>query len=198
MGLRAVKIDTLGLTKELENAGIPRPQAEAQIQTTIKVIDMAIEEKLVTKHDITHALKHTEDKLLAEIFKLQEADEKLSMKIDTVENKLTFKLEAVEEKLTSKIEAVEDRLTSKIDAVEDKLTIKINTVEEKLSVRMDKMEDKLSTEISAGRKETQELKEKVTSIENKMERLFSTVALQMTGIAAFCTTAIIGAILKFH
>ena len=43
MGLRAAKIDTLSLAKELENAGIPRLQAEAQIQTTIKVINMTVE-----------------------------------------------------------------------------------------------------------------------------------------------------------
>ena len=88
MGLRAVKIDTHGLAKELENAGIPRPQAEAHIQTTIKVIDMAIEEKLVTTHDLTHALHRTEDKLLAEIVKLQETDEKLTSSIIKLEHKL--------------------------------------------------------------------------------------------------------------
>ncbi|HEV2613658.1 MAG TPA: hypothetical protein VGV92_02990 [Gammaproteobacteria bacterium] len=183
MGLRAVKIDTLGLAKELENAGIPRPQAEAQIQTTIKVIDMALEEKLATKHDITHALKHTEDKLFAEI---KHTESKLLAEIS--------KLQETDEKLSSKIEVIEEKLSNKIHKVD----IKIDKLEEKLSTRMDKMEDKLSTEIAAGRKETQELKERVTSIENKMERLFSSVVLKMTGVAVFCTSAILGAILKFH
>jgi len=157
MGLRAVKIDTLGLAKELENAGIPRPQAEAQIQTTIKVIDMAIEEKLVTKHDLTRALKHTEDKLLTEISKLHEADEKLSMKIDRVE--------------------------------------------EKLSARMDRIDEKFSAEITAGRKETQELKDKVTHIECKINQLSSTLTIRLSSILGGAMTigfTILALLIKFH
>jgi hypothetical protein len=103
MGLRAVKIDTLSLAKELENTGIPRPQAEAQVQTTIKVINMVIEEKLASKHDL----------LLTE--------EKLSDTIKHVEEKLSARINAVEDKLSHRINAVEDKLSQRINAVEDKL-----------------------------------------------------------------------------
>jgi translation initiation factor 6 (eIF-6) len=82
MGYRAIKIDTLNLAKELENAGIPKPQAEAQLKTTIKVIDMVIEEKLATKHD----LLLTQEKLSDTI---KHVEEKLSARIDNVEAKLT-------------------------------------------------------------------------------------------------------------
>ena len=61
MGFRAVKIDTLSLVKELEDSGIPKAQAEAQLRTTIKVLDMVTEEKLATKHDLAHELHQLEE-----------------------------------------------------------------------------------------------------------------------------------------
>jgi len=82
--LRGIKIETLALVKELENAGVPRQQAEAQIQTTIKVIDMAIEEKLITKHDLNHALHRTEEKLSSKQEKLSEDVNELKNKTDHI------------------------------------------------------------------------------------------------------------------
>lgn len=104
MGYRAIKIDTLHLAKELENAGIPKPHAEAQLKTTLKVIDMVIEEKLATKHD----LYLTEEKLSDNI---KHAEEKLSTRINSVEEKLSARIDSVEEKLSARIDNVESKLT---------------------------------------------------------------------------------------
>lgn len=197
MGLRAVKIDTLGLAKELENAGIPRPQAEAQIQTTIKVIDMAMEEKLATKHDITHALKHTEDKLLAEISKLQEADEKLSSKIEVIEEKLSNKI------LTAdiKIDKLEEKLSTRMDKLEEKLSTKMEKLDEKLSIRMNKLDEKFSLEITGLKKDVQEVKDKTTQISSEMKQMSSTLTIKLGSILGGAMTlgfALLGFLIKFH
>jgi uncharacterized protein YPO0396 len=124
MGLRAVKIDTLSLAKELENTGIPRPQAEAQVQTTIKVINMVIEEKLASKHD----LLLTEEKLSDTI---KHVEEKLSARINAVEDKLSHRINAVEDKLSQRINAVEDKLSELkhiLEQLPNSLTIKISSI----------------------------------------------------------------------
>jgi chromosome segregation ATPase len=124
MGLRAVKIDTLSLAKELENTGIPRPQAEAQVQTTIKVINMVIEEKLASKHD----LLLTEEKLSDTI---KHVEEKLSARINAVEDKLSHRINAVEDKLSHRINAVEDKLSELkhiLEQLPNSLTIKISSI----------------------------------------------------------------------
>lgn len=135
MGLRAAKIDTLSLAKELENAGIPRLQAEAQIQTTIKVINMTVEEQLVTKHDLTHALHRTEEKLLAKFSKLEEADQKLSEKIDNVEEKLSVRIDKLDEKFSTEFKDVRADI-HKLDKGFTELHQIVNNLSTKITLRL--------------------------------------------------------------
>ena len=52
MSNSAIKIDTLAIAKELESAGIPAQQAEAQTRVHAKVFNTLVEEQLATKQDI--------------------------------------------------------------------------------------------------------------------------------------------------
>jgi hypothetical protein len=55
--------NTLTYAKRLEDAGIPRPQAEAQVQVLAEIV----ETELATKNDIQHALKELEYRLIIKL-----------------------------------------------------------------------------------------------------------------------------------
>ena len=55
--------NTLTYTKRLEEAGVPRSQAEVQVQVLAEIV----ETELATKTDIKHALKELEYKLIIKL-----------------------------------------------------------------------------------------------------------------------------------
>ncbi len=69
--MTTLAIDTYALVAQLKEAGIPEPQAAAQVATITKAIDTALEQarheydldKLVTNKDLDSRIKETELKI---------------------------------------------------------------------------------------------------------------------------------------
>ncbi len=87
-----MKIDTLAIAKELEEAGVPIKQAEAQTRVYAKVIEMVIEEQLVTKQDLAAA----ENRLLE---KLSGLEKRLSEKMGDLEKNVNEKASGLEKRI---------------------------------------------------------------------------------------------------
>jgi len=121
MALPAIKFDTLSVSQELEKAGLPKAHAQACVAATVKVVNMAIEEKLVTKAD----LQHTEKSLRQEIGR---AEKSLRQEIERVEKTLYEEISRVEKTLSERIHALEIRmiaLENKVDKLALQMTVRL-------------------------------------------------------------------------
>ena len=110
-------LDTLRIAKQMEAAGMPRPQSEA----LANVLKDEYFDQLVTNSDLGVAV------------------DRLETKIEAVEQRLEAKIGAVEQRLEAKIEAVEQRLEAKIAALDSK----IDTVASRLGSRIDSLEARM-------------------------------------------------------
>src|SRR5712664_3929171 len=104
MGLPAIKLDTLSIAKDLEDSGVPGIQAQSQIRATVKVINMVIEEKLVTKQDLAESEK-----------RLSGAINDVDKRVISIEQKLTTlateqAMAQLDRKLSDRITSLEHRL----------------------------------------------------------------------------------------
>ena len=88
--------DTLKIAKQMEAAGMPRPQSEA----LATVLQDEFDDQIVTNQDLGVAVDRLESRIDA-------VDTKLSARIDGVESKI----DAVRTELGSRIGSVEARLT---------------------------------------------------------------------------------------
>ena len=93
-----VAIDTLSYARRLEQAGVPRAQAEAHAEA----VHALVREEVATKADVQSVrrdLQEVETRLKAE---LRELDLRLGGKIDGVEARLDAKIDELESRITVK------------------------------------------------------------------------------------------------
>ena len=91
MNVSAIKIDTLAMTKELEAAGIPTQQAEAQTRVYAKVINTLVVDQLATKQDLV-VLKEDIIALKQDIVAVDQKFTRLFSKLESDMQNLAMKI----------------------------------------------------------------------------------------------------------
>ena len=139
------KFDTLAAMKRLTEAGISTDQAEAHIET---IAESAKE--LATKSDLEQTKKTLGAKIEQGNVKLEQVNQFLSYRLDTLETNLTKEIAAgdsrVEANLTKKIESSHSALSKEIAASVSK--IEANLTKE-IAASFSRVEANLTKEIVA-------------------------------------------------
>lgn len=124
MASSALKFDTLAVAKELESAGVPTAQAEAQTRVYAKVIELAMEDTVATKVD----LKQVEASLTKKIELVDSGVEHLKQEVKHLDQKIDMVNQKVDQKfdaLDQKINTVNQSLQEKIESTSLRLTIRL-------------------------------------------------------------------------
>ncbi|MFB9242569.1 hypothetical protein IV454_05235 [Massilia antarctica] len=103
------KFDALANTKRLEDAGVPRSQAEVHAKALTEVVS-----EFVCREDLLRlegSLRH----------EIEESEKRLILHINLVKTELMAKIDGVDAKVDSKIDGVDAKIDSKIDRVDAKI-----------------------------------------------------------------------------
>jgi hypothetical protein len=98
-----VAIDTLSYARRLEQAGVPRAQAEAHAEAVHALVREEVATKAdveTVKRDLQRDLQEVEARLKSEI---RELDLRLGGKIDGVETRLDAKIDQLESRIAVKL-----------------------------------------------------------------------------------------------
>lgn len=103
-----MSLDTLSYVRQLEAAGVPRPQAEAHASA----LREHLEREVVTHADLGAAVDRLEARIDKLDLKLEAGEKRSDTKIDSVENRLDAKIGSVEKHLDAKLDAHLQRIES--------------------------------------------------------------------------------------
>src|SRR5476649_1660217 len=106
-----IHINTLEYSRKLAAAGIPPPQADAQVQALYDVLAQSL---VVAPDDLT--LLRTDILARIDVVKVE-----LNARIDALEQTLSARIDALEQSLSARIDALEQSLSARIDAIETRI-----------------------------------------------------------------------------
>lgn len=135
MGMSMANLDTHQAIKELQDAGVEPPQAEAMVG----VVSRMMTDGLATKKDV-QALEAKVDAGFAAV------DAKLSTKVAALDTKVENGLTALNTKIDTKVDALDAKIDASVAALNTKIDTKVDALDTKIDNNVAMLAAKIETQ----------------------------------------------------